>query len=297
MEMPQPFSVSVLSGMHAGAVLPLAPGSHLFGRDRAADVVLEDSPVAARHFTLDLSDREVVVEAMASGLVANGTGLEPGDPVVFGFPLEIALGDIRLRIDDALPGPASDVEPPPEIAPTAAPRSISLIAVGAFLVCSCVAAYLAIGGFGETAGATGITANSNLDTPNQRAIAAAKFLSDRLARAGFAGAIVAEAEDGTVRASGVIPPEKRAAWEAIQRDYDGAYGSRVILHAKVQGAEGERPNISIQAVWSGPQPYVVVADGDRVPEGGSVGDGWTVEAILGDHIDLHRGGASVSLKY
>ncbi|HEV2638257.1 MAG TPA: FHA domain-containing protein, partial [Actinocrinis sp.] len=210
-----PFTVSVLTGAHTGAVLALPSGLHVFGHDQSADVVLTDPGLASRHFTLDLAIDEVILEALSEGIVIGGKPIEREDVVILGFPVDIAIGDVRLRIEGPVPALQDEPPHPTIVGKQGASRSpTTVLAMGLFLLGACVSLYLVTGGFGQAAGAAGIDPGraGAAAHPGQGAADAARFMTDRLTSAGLGSALTARAEEGAVRVAGTIPPDRQAAW-------------------------------------------------------------------------------------
>lgn len=297
MDATTPFGITVLAGAHAGAALALQTGLHAFGRGETADVVLADADLALRHFTLELSGSEAILEALADGLVVDGMPVEMREPLAVGFPIDIKIRDVRLRVD----GPAAIAPAPKAVAArgtrvSARSRGTG-VAVGLFALGLGLSVYAVSDGFGKTVGAAGLVHASAPIRPDQQAAGAAQFMTDRLAAAGLASTLAAEPVDGAVRITGAVRPDKQSAWEAAQRDFDATYGGRVILHVVVAAANGPRPTLAPQAVWTGPSPYILTADGERMPEGAVLGDGWTIDHILADRILLHRGAQTYALTF
>lgn len=299
MQTDTPFTVSILSGAHAGAVLVLAAGQHVFGSDQAADVVLADDVLAPRHFMLDLAIDEAILEALADEVSVGGTPVAPQEPAVIAFPVDIGIGDVRLRIDGpvsapAEPDPAIVGKPPRSVHPSMAVLAAGLFALGLFM------AFYAAGGLGYARELGGLDLNRQAGTGQAApgATEAARFLANRLIMAGLDKTLTVQAEDGAVRVEGMVPRDRQAAWQAAQRQFDEAYGGHFVLHAKLDPAPASvRPALAPAAIWAGPSPYVVTAAGDHVPEGAVLEDGWTVERILADRILLRRGAQTVALSF
>lgn len=121
-------TLRVLSGLHAGASLPLGPGSHRIGGGPEADVLLCDDGVAPLHAEVEVEGDAVRLRALHAGLSlpadpsppegasAGGASLPPGAPPrVLTLPAEFDLGPVRLRCDAASDAaePALQAAPPP----------------------------------------------------------------------------------------------------------------------------------------------------------------------------------------
>ena len=294
-----PFTVSVLTGAHAGAVLELSAGQHVFGSDQVADVVLSDDGLAPQHFALLLREGGARIEALAEDIEVDGTPVTPQVATAAAFPVELDIGGVRLRVD----GPAADpalltatTQPDESWQPLARP-SVTLLAAGLFVLGFGMAIY-ALGGLGYAREAAGLGPDRGQGAVAKPGAAdAARFVAEKLAAAGLQRALTVQAEDGAVRVDGILPADKQAAWQAVQRQFDQTYGGRFVLHADLNAQSTQRPGLQPAAVWAGPQPYVMTEAGERLPEGSVLDDGWTVERILADRIILRRGAQSVALTF
>lgn len=68
----------ILSGIHAGAQMPLTDGGWVIGRDDSCDIILQDDTLAARHANLAVKEGSVKAQAM-DGRVTDDTGAELTD--------------------------------------------------------------------------------------------------------------------------------------------------------------------------------------------------------------------------
>lgn len=294
-----PFTVSVMTGAHAGAVLELSAGEHVFGSDQAADIVLSDDGLAPQHFALLLQESGARIAALAENVQVGGTPVTPQAAAAAAFPIELGIGGVRLRVD----GPAADPARPPVTAPPEeawrplARPSVALLATGLFLLGFGMAIY-AVGGLGYAREAAGLGPDrSRAAVPAPDAADAARFVVEHVAAAGLQRMLNVQAEDGAVRVDGVLPPDKQAAWQQVQRQFDQTYGGRFVLHASLNAQSTQRPGLQPAAVWTGPQPYVMTEAGERLPEGSVLEDGWTIDRIQADRIIMRRGTQSVALTF
>ncbi|HKT56339.1 MAG TPA: FtsK/SpoIIIE domain-containing protein, partial [Microbacterium sp.] len=103
----------ILSGLHAGEELPLRSGANVVGRDRSADVVIDDALVSKRHARINVDTAvEILDMNSANGILMGGeqvarTVLSPGDVVVLGGT-EIAV--VPLNRPGTVPVGGSTVE-------------------------------------------------------------------------------------------------------------------------------------------------------------------------------------------
>lgn len=67
--------LKLLTGPHAGATLPLAPGVYEIGRSDRCDIILNDPEIAPRHARLVVSGSQVELVPLAQPLLVNGQPL------------------------------------------------------------------------------------------------------------------------------------------------------------------------------------------------------------------------------
>ena len=129
-----PWTLRILSGVHAGAEAALSEEEAVLGRDDDCDFVLDDAGLAGRHFSLRAdaggvrlrvldADRPVLVDGQS---VAESVAVEPYQVVaVGGLALAVGPSD-RSWPDIALPAaasPGTDAEPDEGTAPADAESS------------------------------------------------------------------------------------------------------------------------------------------------------------------------------
>ena len=300
MEQSRDFTVSVLTGTHAGARLSLSPGLYRIGCDPAADILLDDPEVAPFHVTLELTEEGAVLDDRAPGLLIGSRPCVGSDPFQAALPFELAMGDVQLRVEG----------PPPlaaDMAADAVPSVPGMRTFGvrgrAFGVALCCAIGLAvilyeIGGNGMAiAGAFGVrpapavAASNAMPAPEATAATELQHLLD----AKDLHMLSVESAPGTIIVRGALSDAQRPAWQAIERTFDAKYGGHILLRAELGADRIARPAIEVQAVWAGPSPYVIDPDGNRLGEGAVTPDGWQIVQILPDRVILRRGAQSVAL--
>ena len=128
-------TLTVLDGLHAGAVVTLPPGVVVIGSHPDADIVLDDDGVAERHLRLEVRADGLVLLPLASGVGVAGALLPDEDPqpVAAGCPAQITLNNLTLRVtrDGAAAGPEERADPP---------RRLRRPALAAAAILACAAA-------------------------------------------------------------------------------------------------------------------------------------------------------------
>ncbi|WP_122423178.1 SctD/MshK family protein, partial [Pseudomonas viridiflava] len=95
---------------------------------------------------------------------------------------------------------------------------------------------------------------------------------------------------GQLGVEGTYSPEQKGSWLQVQRAFDSQFGQHIVLTPKVQlAASVAKPRVRFQAVWFGPDPYVIDEHGKRVYPGAALQDNWTLEGIADDQVRLVRG--------
>ncbi len=111
----------VVSGLHAGAVRPLAAREMiLIGSGDDCDMVLADTGVASHHALLSLSDGGFSLRALDAPLHVGTTIVHPGDPVELDRVQRVGLGEAAIAFGSEA-DPAWDLLVPGGLGPRAAP--------------------------------------------------------------------------------------------------------------------------------------------------------------------------------
>lgn len=113
-------SLSITSGLHAGATLDLAPGEYTIGRDEAAcDIVLSDADILPQHAKLVvLAEGAPVLHGLADASIEVRSRKHTGGPLTLERDDPVVLGRSTLRFSWAAPKPKAQPEPgaPPHTA-------------------------------------------------------------------------------------------------------------------------------------------------------------------------------------
>lgn len=131
--------------------------------------------------------------------------------------------------------------------------------------------------------------------------AVAEVLAALRARMAAAGIDLTElqfaAEADSLRLSGAADAAGRAAWGQVRHWYDATWAMALPLRADIDWrAAPQLPQVALKAVWFGPHPYIMVADGTRHAEGDVIAGGWTVTRIAAGGVSLRRGARVIEIK-
>lgn len=288
--------LTVLDGVQSGARMRLGEGETPIGSGTDCAVVIADPDIQLRHFEIRVVGATTLLRALRTLQLSDGQALRPGEESVIAAPTVFSAGTTRFLLDVAIPAvPAND--------PTAvkAPRNrrtpIAVAGAAAAMLAGLglfACARLVTPASPPTAGVTagGRVAGSAVTDLD----AASSALRARLRDVGLAGIAVSAMHDGTLTATGLLPPSDQATWEGVRQWFDARYGSSPVI-VEDFAAPGSMPPLKLAAVWTGPGPYVVDGSGDRLHVGGSAGDGWVIERIMPDRVAVRRGTQHVELKY
>ncbi len=291
--------LEILQGLHKGVSLALDKPSYSIGSAAPADLILSDTDIAAQHVRLvfgrDPADRgQVAIEACggdvafihASGLravLAAGTGQRVR------LPVELELGQARLCLRaDRLQAVAAGV---PD---TRSPRVWVLFAALTLLLI-CATAFALHAPREDAIRAAGINQKQLPAAAPAPTLAQAQgWLEQALKDAGLQQLHLVSyngtGHGGQLGVEGTYSQEQKGSWLQVQRAFDSQFGQHIVLTPKVQlAASVAKPRVRFQAVWFGPDPYVIDEHGKRVYPGAALQDNWTLEGIADDQVRLVRG--------
>ena len=111
-------------------------------------------------------------------------------------------------------------------------------------------------------------------------------LQDRIDAAHLEG-VTLSAKGSRIVASGRLSAADMAQWREIQAWFDRTFAASALLSSEVAtGAGSGAPEIVIQAVWTGDNPYLITHTGSKYFEGADLGGGWSVDKIRADAVTL-----------
>ena len=279
------------TGPQKGAHIQLEPGRYRAGSAVCNDIVLLDPSVADTHFLLDVSDAAVSIEADEASLAIVGKrrGLPVGAaPLLCGKPLRFAAGDTHFLLDPA--GAALPARKRRVWLALASP----IVACGMLLVASGTAPASITGAAPQLASAPGREANARAAAPSTAEIL--DQIHAKLHAAQLDSVQLAQAADGSVALTGIVPPAQEPPLRAVQRWFDAAFGARLMLIDGVKVAN-EPPPLAVRAAWTGSEPYVIDGAGQRLLLGARLASGWVIATIAPDCVILQRDGRTLAVHF
>lgn len=279
--------LDITRGLHQGVHLTLDGAVYTIGSAASADLILSDAGIAGRHMVLRFVEGRVAVEALEGDVVVVGPhGQETRIPMGNGhrarLPLEIAVGDARLRLGSGAP-----IQAPPASSSIWQSKIHWILAL--ILMCLCVGAFAFRG---DPVAPAALATNAPARAPQLLPATAAQarlWFEQQLLAADLKSIKVSEA-GAQLLAEGAYDPSQKPRWIALQQAYDRQFGQQVMLQANVSAhSEIARPRVRFQAVWFGANPYVINDSGKRLYPGAALADGWTLERIESNQVILARG--------
>ncbi|MFC3691160.1 SctD/MshK family protein [Chenggangzhangella methanolivorans] len=277
--------LNITAGPHSGVVLPLDAPTCRIGSSPDSDIVLSDRDVAETHAALKFERGKLFIEAQGGPVgLKDGLEIPQGQGAGVRLPADIRIGASVIRLA-GLQKPAPWLQPP-----MAAVACVALLLVGSIVATQA--------GFGDAATdarpsnpeAASAVAGAQPDDP----VAA---LRERVASAGVDGVTI-EAVGDRIVAKGAIEDVAKPRWAAAQRWFDETYGGQYVLASEIGAKSAQaRPRIQLQAIWFGPSPYVVTADGQRRYAGATLGDGWVLKEVRQDKVVVSKAGEEMTLSY
>jgi type III secretion protein D len=284
--------LTILDGLQAGSRTRLATGDTRIGSGVECAVVVADPVMQPDHFEIAVGDA-TALRALRPLLLLDGTALAAGSELVVTGPTSFMAGGTRFLLD-VPPRPAAEVP-----APRVRRHRRRGFAVGAVAVLAGLGGTAFWLGGGGVAPRTADAGPVQVPRPRPQPVnmdAAAAGLRQRLAEAGLGGLSVTLQPDGTLAATGLLPPSDQPAWNAARQWFDDRYGNGAVVVEQFS-APGSMPPLRVAAVWNGAHPYVVDDHGDRFRAGAAIGDGWIIDHIEEGRIVVRRGAQTVALRY
>lgn len=284
--------LSITHGLHQGVSLALDKAAYIIGSAGQADLMLSDPGIAERHVALRFSDGLVAVEALGGDVVVVGRDsrelrVPKGSGHRARMPVHVHVGGARLSLKDT--SASAPAVPAPVPAWLRKPQWIIALLL----------MFLCVGAFAFRAQPLPIAATDS-DEPLlapaaakaervQAATQAKAWLEQQLTAADLKQVTVTEL-DGQLNVQGSYDPTRKIQWRSVQQAFDARYGQQVVMHPSVVArAEVAKPRVRFQAVWFGPNPYVVNDSGKRLYPGAALADDWTLHSIENNQVILARG--------
>jgi hypothetical protein len=285
----QPHSVTlfVLEGPNAGTVQKLAPAAYRVGSGLDSDIVLADETLAPVHALIDIGRHRVRVEPLAGAVAVPGRAgtTEPGGALTLPLPAELTLGSSRI----VLRSPVEATAGGPHL------RAVT-VTIALLVILGGLSGIALSSGGGSDAPAAGQAAAPEAGKPVVQTAALApvvprqqtpqEALQDRMDAAHLQG-VTLSVKGSRIVASGRLSPDDMAQWREIQAWFDRTFASSALLSSEVAtGAGSGAPELVIQAVWTGDNPYLITHTGSKYFEGADLGGGWSVDRIRADAVTL-----------
>ena len=286
---PQSPSVTlfVLEGPNAGTVQKLAPAAYRVGSGLESDIVLADETLAPVHALIDIGRRRVRVEPLAGAVAVPGRvgTTEPGGVLTLPLPAELTLGSSRIVLRS-----------PVEAAVGGSRLRAVTVTIALLVILGGLSGIALSSGGGSDAPAAGQAAVSETVKPVVQTAALApvvprqqtpqEALQDRIEAAHLEG-VTLSAKGSRIVASGRLSAADMAQWREIQAWFDRTFAASALLSSEVAtGAGSGAPEIVIQAVWTGDNPYLITHTGSKYFEGADLGGGWSVDKIRAAAVTL-----------
>ena len=291
----------VEGGIHRSAAVEVSVGETDVGSDAANHVVVSDLP-APTAFRLRWDGRSLVLSAVGCDAEVDGKALCRGRDRRLERSSSLVVGGIAFRLKL------------PMTADTAGSgglfRGSRSLGAGFAAGIACAAALAG----------TALIAAPSLPAPSMRfadvsreitgsaakveatathardGAALLKDFRQQLASAGLDEVLVNIQPDGAVEAAGRIVPAKGEAWRAAVRWFDTAAAGRAVLVDRVNAAAAAA-SLQVQAVYTGPIPYVIDGEGQKLFVGASLPDGSVIQKIESESVLLKRGDQLVAVRF
>jgi hypothetical protein len=287
--------LAVVSGIHRGVSLMLDQAEYDIGSSAQADIMLRDAGVASYHARLCIAPGAVCIEATGADVVVDNGVLARGHGRRVRVPIDLMLGEARLRISYDEPGEAAADVLTSRLDAVGKLLARKPLGVAGVLVCLVIAMSLVF--------ARGLSrADANDKMPTRIAAQrpgfgdrkssieqATRELADRLEQAGIRTLRVSAAE-GRLAVTGKLSRQGTVAWTAIQQWFDAAYGEFVMTANVTVGDSRNTPSLQLQAVWYGDRPHIITAEGEHYYQGAVLDDGWILKEVGEDRLLLTKEG-------
>jgi hypothetical protein len=294
----------VEGGIHRSAAVEVSVGETDVGSDAANHVVVSDLP-APTAFRLRWDGRSLVLSAVGCDAEVDGKALCRGRDRRLERSSSLVVGGIAFRLK--LPMTADTAGSggllrgsrslgagfAAGIACAAALAGTALIAAPSLPAPSMRFADVSRE---ITGSAAKVEATAPQATHARDGAALLKDFRQQLASAGLDEVSVNIQSDGAVEAVGRIAPAKGEAWRAAVRWFDTAAAGRAVLVDRVNAAAAAA-SLQVQAVYTGPIPYVIDGEGQKLFVGASLPDGSVIQKIESESVLLKRGDQLVAVRF
>ncbi|WP_110643660.1 FHA domain-containing protein [Salinicola sp. CPA57] len=293
-------TLTVTAGLHRGAAVDLTDTVCRIGSQDTADVLLSDAGIAPEHLVLRFHGRQMAVEAVGGDIVINGRTVTQGTGLRSELPAELCCGGVTLTLSrPEAPAIMPTLPRLPPLSPrwrTSLNRGATMLALVATLGVLAVYEFIDVNQAGANIGGYPLRAKLDpqvLEGVSQMVADArpgqAEALRQHLADAGLASLSVTD-HGAYLSVSGDYAANQVDAWHQTQRWFDQHFGShQVLLNTARPRVAPARPDLKLQAVWLGTNPYVIDNRGKRLYPGAALASGWVISAIQPEQVLLRRG--------
>lgn len=292
-------SLRVLTGLHAGAACLLPDGPFSIGSEPPASIVLGDEHVAPRHLVIERDGSGLRLSVEADGVTVEGTEFSRGDIVAAVLPITVGIGGVEFRCE-AEGGPVR----PARLAAWRLGRSrLSVVGAGAALG---AAVLFGLAMVPATTDASALPGAKSPDPAQQKQTrqAGAAPVSDAILRSETQGQLQAaglpdvslDVSNGVVMVQGQLDPASVSRLHSVELWFDHRFGEAAVLVSQVSAHAAPKLAIPLDAVWSGPDPNVVI-HGQRYYVGASLPGGASIEQITDHQVRVSQGGQHYAVDY
>jgi hypothetical protein len=288
--------LSILDGLHQGVTLSLDKPFYSLGAGLHCDLVFSDSNIADEHLHLRIYDRDVTIEARGGDVRvmrgAHSISVPMGSGHRARLPLQLGIGAARLSVVPAEPRAYATIKP--QLNTNHWPW---MIAVVALLLGGSAFAFKSKPGRSQLPATVATQPSKSTMRPELTLEQARDWLEKQLRAEGLR-AITLRVEDDQLIATGVFERPLKNHWVDLQQRFDQQFGNQVMLRSNVtQRPEIIAPRVRFQAVWFGPDPYVISDSGKRLYAGAALPDDWVLERVDPDAVILSRGDERFNLTF
>ena len=284
------------NGPQAGASVRLSRGTYGVGRAIVADIVIGDDSLEDRHFEVVVGDA-VYLSPLSGGLSGgNGRPLNHGRRLRLNKAFGIQAGQTRFRlIPDAS---TSIMNWRPRSGITSASTLLLAFAFGSLFIFSPTAEPSSLVSLAKVPHRLSMVDHKRTSAIERRPDfpAAARAFAAELTRVGLSEVSIVAAGQGAIAADGSIGSSQNASWDEARRWFDKTLGSDFVLINRLSPPRHSAP-LSVVAVWSGPEPYVIDQQGKKLFLGNVLPTGWSIAAIHPDRLLLRRAGQLLVVRF
>jgi type III secretion system (T3SS) inner membrane Yop/CscD-like protein len=285
-------------GAHQAGRAVLARGRYLVGSSADNDIIISDLPGPGVAFTLHHRGRDIMLYADAAVEISDRKPLAPGQSARCVSSVRFTSGGINLRLEIAATVSTAETDHARRRIEWRVP-TIAGVLVAAIMFVS-LTSFRTVSPTTRPDDAVELTASISPATGGVLSDSKQEFALERLRQhlaADDLGSLAVTARpDGSIEARGQISKAQEAAWSEVGHWFDSLAGGQAVLVDAVTVAAEVQP-LAVQAVWPGPNPYVMDGSGDKLFVGSALAGGWTISSIDRSHVLITRGDESLSVRF